>query len=423
MKQQELKNLNNTKPTRAVIWLSFLAVSSLLFWTYEAKIDQLIRGEGRVVPAQKTQSIENLEGGIVAKVLVHEGQKVAKDEVLMELDQTVAKSKKQESAVKIKALKAKLERLNAEAKGVAFKKGKAQPYKEEYALYQANQKLLKQEIKMLKKELFQKQNELSEKLAKKRNLKESVRLTQKEVTMKRELLAKLVGSRNELNLAEQKLSSIKGEFEATSLAIPRLRSVIEGVKSKIKKVQIDFRQKALEQKAKVALELAQLQESNVAKEDKLKRTTIRSPLNGVVQQIFHHTIGGVIKAGEPIMQIVPTDDALIVTAKIRPSDIAFIYLGQKAMVRFSAYDFAIYGSLKGEVINISADTILDEVTKRSYYQVQIRTDKNYLGSQEQKLKIMTGMVATVDIVGQKQRVLEYVLKPILRGKQGVLSGR
>ena len=241
--------------------------------------------------------------------------------------------------------------------------------------------------------------------------------------MKRELLAKLVGSRNELNLAEQKLSSIKGEFEATSLAIPRLRSVIEGVKSKIKKVQIDFRQKALEQKAKVALELAQLQESNVAKEDKLKRTTIRSPLNGVVQQIFHHTIGGVIKAGEPIMQIVPTDDALIVTAKIRPSDIAFIYLGQKAMVRFSAYDFAIYGSLKGEVINISADTILDEVTKRSYYQVQIRTDKNYLGSQEQKLKIMTGMVVTVDIVGQKQRILEYVLKPILRGKQGVLSGR
>jgi adhesin transport system membrane fusion protein len=241
--------------------------------------------------------------------------------------------------------------------------------------------------------------------------------------MKRNLLAQLVGSSNELKLAEQKLSSIRGEFSATTLALPRLISVIEEVKTEIKSIKISFQQKAVETLNEVKAELARLEQLDISKKDRVSRATVRSPVTGIVQRVFHNTIGGVVKAGEAIMEIIPSNDILIVSTKIRPADIAFIHLKQEAVVRFTAYDFAIYGSLKGKVINISADTIVDELDKKSYYQVQIKTNKNYLGVEEQQHKIMTGMVATVDIVGEKRRVLDWVLKPILRAKYNVFSER
>ena len=413
---------SSRRGARVLIWLSFIFVVSLLTWMYQAKIDQLIRGVGRVIPSQKIQTIQNLEGGIVSKILVHEGDKVREKMVLMELDKTSFESKKEENQLKIKELKARILRLNAEAKGKRFKARTSQ-LKQELELYKANQKMLKQEVSILKKRLFQKRNELKELRAKKENLQHSLSLTRQEVQMKRDLLAQLVGSRNELNLAEQKLSSVEGAFSATTLAIPRLISVIEEVKSKIKSVKIVFQKKAVESLNEAKDELARVKQSNISKKDRVTRATVRSPVAGVVQRVFHNTIGGVVKAGEPIMEIVPSNDILIVSTKIRPSDIASIYLNQEAVVRFTAYDFAIYGSLKGKIINISADTIVDEIDKRSYYQVDIKTNKNYLGLKEQQHKIMTGMVATVDIVGEKKRVLDWVLKPILRAKQNVFSQR
>ena len=421
-RQSEIFLISSKRSARVLIWLSFLFVVASLVWMYKAKIDQLIRGEGRVITSQKVQVIQNLEGGIVSKILVHEGDKVHKGMILMELDKTNLESKKEENQLKIEELQAKIARLIAEAKGKRFK-AKSIKLKQELQLYRANQKLMKQEVAILKKRLFQKRNELKELRAKKENLQHSLTLTQEEVDMKRDLLAQLVGSRNELNLAEQKLSSVEGEFSATSLAIPRLISVIEEVKTKIKQVKIVFQKKAVEELTQAKAELARVQQSNISKKDRVVRATVRSPMEGVVQQVFHNTIGGVIKAGEAIMEIVPSNDTLIVNAKIRPSDIAFLYLNQEAIVRFTAYDFAIYGSLRGKIIHISADTIVDEVNKQSYYQVQIKTDKNHLGNDENRHKIMTGMVASVDIVGEKRRVLDYILKPILRAKQNVLSER
>ncbi len=421
---QEALALRTKRGASLLIWLVFLFVLFVLVWMYLSKIDQLIRGEGRVIPSKKIQTIENLEGGIVAKILVDEGDEVQKNSVLMELDKTASKSKSVENRLKIEELSAKIERLEAEAKGEEFNVLVSnEALKEEKKLYLANAKLLKAEVTILKKRLFQKENELKEIKAKKANLKKSLVLIKKEVEMKKKLLAQLVGSRNELNLAEQKLSSIQGEFLAASLAIPRLASVIEEVKSEIKKVKKAFQQHALEQLTKAKAELAQLKESSVIKEDRVSRATIRSPLAGVVQRIFHTTIGGVVKAGEPILEIIPTNDQLIINTQIRPADIASIYLGQEAIVRFTAYDFTIYGALKGEVVHISADTIVDEMDKKSYYQVQVKTYKNYLGDDKTQHKIMTGMVATVDIVGEKQRILDYLLKPILRAKQSVLSSR
>jgi adhesin transport system membrane fusion protein len=421
--RSEAMLLSTNHISRVLIWLSFLFFVALIAWMYTAKIDQLIRGIGRVIPSQKTQTIQNLEGGIVSKILVHEGDRVEQDMVLIELDKTAYKSKKKENQLKIDELKAKIKRLEAESKGKKFFAKRGRRLKQEARLYRANQKVVYQEIAILKKQLFQKRNKLKELKAKKQNLQKSLHLTQKEVDMKRDLLAQLVGSKNELNLAEQKLSSVEGEFEATSLAIPRLVSVIEQVKTEIKQVKITFQKKATEELTVAKDELARVEQSAISKKDRVTRATVRSPVAGIVQRLFHNTIGGVVKAGEPILEIIPINDTLIINTKIRPSDIAFISIHQEAVVRFTAYDFAIYGSLRGEVINISADTIVDNFDKTSYYQVEIKTNRNYLGEKEHKLKIMTGMIATVDIVGEKKRVLDYILKPILRAKQNVLSGR
>jgi len=423
--------LSTTKNSRLLILTSFLFVLTLLLWMYYAKIDQLVRGVGRVIPSQKIQSIQNLEGGIVSKVWVQEGDRVKVGDVLVELDKKNFQSKEQENSLKIYELKAKILRLEAEANSKKFitkkfiiKKGVLEhKLEQEFQLYKANKRVLKEELNILTKQLFQKRNELAEKKAKKENLAKTLTLTKQEVQMKEDLLAKLVGSRNELNLAQQKLSSIEGEYSATKLAIPRLLSVIEEVKNQMKQTKVKFQKKALEELTLAKGELSRVEQLNISKKDRVSRATVRSPVTGTVQKLFFNTVGGVVKAGEEILQIVPSDDILIIESKIRPSDIAFIAQGQEVIVRFTAYDFSVYGSLKGKVTQISADTMIDENDKKSYYQVQIKTEKNYLGEEENKLKIMTGMVTTVDIITSEQRVMDYVLKPILRAGFNVMSER
>ncbi|MCH9740716.1 MAG: HlyD family type I secretion periplasmic adaptor subunit [Epsilonproteobacteria bacterium] len=418
--------MSDTKVSRWIIWLTFLFFVLLLVWMYYAKVDQLIRGVGRVIPSIKTQVVQNLEGGIIAKVLVKEGDLVEVNQTVLELDKTSFESQKEENLLKTYELKAKIERLEAEAKDKKFIVQDGilkEKLLQEFLLYQINKNALNQEISILEKQLFQKQNELRELRAREEHLAENLHLTEEEVKMKKELLAQKVGSQNELNLAQQKLSSIKGEFTATKLSIPRLRSVIEEVQTEIKQHKIAFQQKAVKELNLAKDELARVEQLNISKKDRVTRATVRSPVTGIVQRILHNTIGGVVRAGEPIMEIIPTDDSLVINTKIRPSDIAFIYPNQEAVVRFSAYDFVIYGSLKAKVINISADTIVDEVDRQSYYQVKIKTDKNYLGTEGNRLEIMPGMIATVDIVGAKKTVLDYILKPILRAQQNVLSER
>ena len=418
--------LSTTKSSRLLIWFSFLFFLSLFIWMYFTQIDQLVRGIGRVIPSKKIQTIQNLEGGIVSKVWIKEGDKVQIDDILLELDKKNFESKEQENSLKIYALKAKILRLEAEAKGkkLILKKGVLREnLKQELRLYNVNKNALAQELSILKKQLFQKRNELKEKKAQKEHLEDRLELTKQEVQMKKDLLAQLVGSRNELNLAQQKLSSIEGEQSATQLAIPRLVSVIEEVKTQIKQSKVKFQKKAIEALTIAKNELARLKQMNISKKDRVSRATVRSPVTGVVQRLFFNTIGGVVKAGEEIIEIVPSDEGLVIQTKIRPADIAFIRLGQEVIVRFTAYDFSIYGSLKGEVIHISADTIIDETDRKSYYQIEIKTQKNYLGNKKNSLKIRTGMVATVDIISGKQRVMDYVLKPILRAKFNVLSER
>ena len=240
--------------------------------------------------------------------------------------------------------------------------------------------------------------------------------------MTQPMVAKGVRSKIDFLKLKREANEIISKYDATKKSIPRLKSAIKEVKSTIREATLIFQSEAKVKMNEAIAELRGLRATSTALQDQVSRTVVRSQMNGIVQKLFVHTIGGVIKPGENIMEIVPSDQTLLVEVKIKPSDIAFIYFGQKAIVKFSAYDFAIYGGLDGEVVHISADTIKDE-KDNVFYTVRIKTNQNYLGDENKPLKIIPGMTVSVDIITGQKSVLDYILKPILKTKQYTFTER
>ena len=415
--------------TRAMLWIGAVVIIWLIVWAYNANIDALTRGQGKIIPSHQLQVIQNLEGGIVSEILVEEGESVKKGQILIKIDDTNFISNFLENELRYNELEAKSIRLLAESTGNDFhvsqkiKKKSPELIKHERSLYLSNREQLNNNILIYTRRLAQKRNERTEAEAKLKQLQLNYKLLQKEVEMNKPLVKKGIVSEVEFLQLQRQESSLQGEMEATQLSIPRLISVIEEQKNNIKEVNLKFRNTAKENYNETKAEMERLKRTNIAREDKVKRTYVRSPVDGTINQLLVNTVGGVVRPGMDIVEIVPSQDNLYVEAKIRPADIAFLYPGQKAIVKFSAYDFAIYGSLKGVLTHISADTIVDKIDKKSYYLVRIKTDKNYLGSEKKKLKLIVGMTADVDIITGKKTVLDYILKPILRARENTLSER
>ncbi len=421
--------MQNTISTKILLWIGLFVVIWLVIWAYNAKIDSLTRGEGKVIPSNKVQIIQNLEGGIVSEILVEEGDTVKKGDVLVKIDDTGFLSTYSESILRFNELQAKAIRLFAESTDGEFNvpenlsKSSPELVRHEYSLYKTNKEQLDNNIAIYIGRLEQKENELKEAKSKLMQLIANYELISKEVALNKPLVDKGIVSEVEFLQLQRQQNSIKGEMDSIKLSIPRLLSVINEQKNNIKEVKLNFSNKAKEQYNETKAEMERLRSLNVAREDKVNRTMVRSPVNGTIKQLLINTIGGVVKPGMDIVEIVPTQDNLLIEAKVRPADIAFLYPGQRAIVKFSAYDFAIYGSLEGTLTHISADTIIDNIDKQSYYQVRIKTDKNYLGNDNKKLYVMVGMTVSVDIKTGKKSVLDYILKPILRARENVLSER
>ena len=421
--------MKNSLGTKLMLWISFIVIIWLIVWAYYADIDSLTRGEGKVIPSSQVQVIQNLEGGIVSDIMFTEGDQVKKGDILIKIDDTNFNSLYLESQLKYNELEAKSIRLLAESTGNPFRVSKSvrtkSPHliKHELSLYKTNKAQLENNIAIYKHRLRQKRNELKEAQAKLGQLSHNYDLITQEVNLNRPLVKEGIVSEVEFLQLRRQANNIRGDMKATKLSIPRLISVIEEQKDNIKEVKLKFKNKAKEDYNGVKAEMYRIKQGNVAREDKVKRTFVRSPVDGTIKQLLVNTIGGVVKPGMDIVEIVPSEDKLVVEAKIQPKDIAFLYPGQRAIVKFSAYNFAIYGSLQGKVTNISADTIIDKIDKKNYFMVRIETDKNYLGDGEKKHYVMVGMTASVDIVTGKKTVLEYILKPILRAKENLLSNR
>lgn len=429
-----LKSLNEAvlqkSPVRMsmVLYIIAAVVFSFIVWANFAQVDELTRGMGRVIPSKQIQKIQNLEGGIIDNILVKEGEHVKKGQVLVTIDDTGFGSSYKESQSMENELKAKLTRLRAEADGKPFvpdpaaEKNFPEIFKEEKRLYHIDMDRMKNELDVLYQRLKQKQIELQDVREQIKNLTKSKGLIDKEIKLTEPLFKRGLVSEVEYLQLQQKALDNQDKLSSLKKSVETIKSKVEEARNMIEESKAKNRSDAQEQLNKVVAQLKRISTTQVAIEDRVNRTQVRSPVDGTVNQIMVNTIGGVIKPGMDIMEIVPDDDALLIEAKIKPSDIAFIAPGLKAVVKLTAYDYAIYGGLEGKVVHISADTIVDE-KQNHYYLVRIKTDKNYLGDEKNKKQILVGMTVIVDIVTGKKTVMQYLMKPILRAKYNALRER
>jgi adhesin transport system membrane fusion protein len=384
---------------------------------------------GSVIPSQKVQMIQNLEGGILQEISVEENQIVNKGDILIRIDNALAASQYRDAFTKAAEHEAAILRLNAEIAGKSklvfpetFEGADLQVMRDQQAIFRARNELLQAELNVLRSQHSQKQQEIAEMKSRKAQLEEGIGLAKQQRDIAKPLVDQGVYARVDYLALERDISSLQGDIDALRLAIPRIRQAANEASRRIEQRRAEVKTQALDEMNSRRGELKSLQQIMSAGEDRVTRTDVRSPVRGTIKQINLNTIGGVVRPGESILEIVPLDDTLLIEARIRPADIAFLHPGQKAMIKITAYDFAIFGGLDGTLEAISADTIEDD-DGESFYKVKLRTQKNAIAYRGEELPIMPGMTASIDILTGKKSVLAYLLKPILRAKQNALRER
>jgi len=414
--------------TFLIVKFALLFIILAIVWAAYSELDEITVGEGKVIPSSQIQVIQNLEGGIVSGILVKVGDVVQKGQIVLQLDQTRFASSAGESKAKNDALLAKVARLTAEATGqpfsapAALERSNPTVLREERQLYDSRQREINATLAVLSQQAGQRSQELVEKRARLVQLQESVNLIERELKMSKPLAAQGVISEVEILRLERQVSDIRGEMDATRLSIPRLDAQLAEARSKSEGAVAKFRSDAASELALARAEIAGIAASNIAVEDRLARTAVRSSLTGIVNRLNITTVGGVIQPGMDLMEIVPMDDTLIIEARVRPSDVGFLHPGQTAMVKISAYDFSIYGGLEAVVENITADSITNDKGE-SFYLVRVRTENSKLGTDANPLPIIPGMLASVNIRTGQKSILSYLLKPVTKAKSEALRER
>lgn len=373
--------------SRYVIYLFLLLLAFALGWAYYAKIDEVTVATGHVIPTAEIKVIQSLEGGIIEKIYVQEGDHVQKGQPLLQIDKTRFTAEYNQFYVKYVALTIAHYRLMAEANGKStlhiptnLEKLYPNVVRRERELFNTNQRLLRKKLEALENNL---------------------RLEQREYTI---------------------IESVVKERLVSELEVIRMKKSISKLKGDIENTKNEFRQKSTAQLTDNQNTLDALKERLITLKDRMVRTTIRSPINGHVSNLIVSTVGGVVKPSMKMMEIVPQSSELLIEARVRPADIAFLKTGQKAVVKFSAYDFSIYGGLHAIVTHISPTTLTDKENK-TYYKIKLKTKNSFVSKHQKSLKIIPGMTVTVDIITGKKSVLDYLLKPLLKAKQSALRER
>lgn len=405
-----------------------LLLASLLVWTHFAILDEVTRGMGQVIPSQRVQVIQNLEGGIMEDILVRENQIVEKGDILIRISNEMAQSTLKDTASQALEHQAAIARLQAEASGAEPEfseelQAKApNAVRDQMNIHQARKDQLNQELAVLRSQHSQRLQEVQEMTIRRNQAATDLKLAQEQMSIAKPLMQKNVYPRVEYLSLERTVSSLRGDVQSLGVAIPRVQQAAQEIKQREAQRLAEFRAMALQEMNQHQVELNSKLHLLAAGQDRVTRTDVRSPVRGTVKQIVLNTVGGVVKPGEPIMEIVPLDDTLLIEANITPADIAFLHPGQKAMIKITAYDFSIFGGLEGVVEQISADTIENQKGE-SFYKVKLRTQASALIYRGEKLPIIPGMTASVDILTGKKSVLDYLLKPILKAKENALRER
>lgn len=391
-----------------------------IVWANFATLEEVTKGEGKIIPSSETQVIQSLEGGIVDEILVKEGQRVKVGQILVKLRDVAAVSDLGENQAKYYGLMATVARLQAEANGEAVPKFSddvmkkvPQSVQDEMNTFRANQLQVQSEISVYQSQLSQKEGEVRETGSRISDLQRVISLAREKKSAIEPLVAR--GSAPKLELLDLDSDIAQKETEINSLqsSLPRARAAVGEINARIRDVTSRARADAQVKLSQTMIEVNALKQATGALEDRKTRAEVRSPVEGIVKDMKVTTVGGVVKPGDAFIDIVPVDDQLLVEARIRPGDIAFLSPGQDAMVKVSAYDFSIYGGLKAELVDISADTIANEKGE-SFYRVRLRTKETALKRKGEILPIIPGMVTTVDILTGHKTVMEYLMKPFVK---------
>jgi len=410
----------------------FLAIVSffvvMLVWADFAVLDEVTVGQGKVIPSSQLQVVQNLEGGIVKEILITEGQIVEKGEVLIRIDDTGFASSMGENQARQDALAASIARLTAESldKPLTFDAGLVErspdQVRSEQDLYRLRKHELETQLEVLQQQVNQRRQELAELKSRLGQVSRSYELAAEELRLTRPLIQEGAISKVEVLRLEREVNDLKGDLDSTTLAKPRAESALDEARRRITERKAAFRAEAQKELNDRKASLAIVSETMSAARDRVNRTDVRSPVRGTVKQLKVATIGGVVRPGMDLVEIVPLDDSLVVEAQIRPTDIAFLRPGQQTMIKITAYDFSIYGGLKGSLKRISADTITNEQGE-SYYQIEVEASQSFLGTDHKPLPIIPGMTASVDILTGQKTVLDYLLKPVLKVRDRAMRER
>ena len=409
------------KGGRAILWVVLALLVLFIVWAYYSEIEQVTRGVGKVVPSTQIQVIQNLEGGILSEIMIDVGQLVKKDQLLLRIDETRFSSSFKQNRVKYLASKSKAARLEAESNGSNFEvpqeviNEKPQIGVREKELFESRRREFNSSMQRIREQISQRKHEYRELTSKLEELTRTFALLNKELELTRPLVAQGAVSEVEVLHLERQASMMQGEIATIKQSIPKSDSKLQEAQLELRENQLAFFNKAKSELNDVLAELEDVSASAIAIEDRLRRTNVQSPVTGTINRLLVNTVGGVIQPGMDLVEIVPLEDTLVIETNIKPADIAFLRPDQDAKVKFTAYDFTIYGGLEAKLEHISADSITDD-KGNSFYLVRLRTSKNYLGPETNPLPIIPGMVASVDILTGKKTILSYLLKPVLRAK-------
>ena len=409
---------------RGLLYAIVISFGVLLIWAALAPLDEIARGDGKVIPSQKLQTLQSLDGGLVSDILVREGQIVEAGDVLVRVDPTRFIASFSESRAQFLSLSAEVARLEALISGnapVFSTEVQEQPdlLQQEQRLYESSLAELTEQQELYANQIRQRQQEFNEASAAVEQHRNTLELTERELSVTRPLLASGAVSDIDILRLERDIVRIQGELNRATATRARSESAIAEARNKQREVRLTLLNRWQAQLADSSGKLQALTQAEQGLADKVAQADIRSPVRGTVQRLHINTVGGVLTPGREVVDIVPLDDKLVVEARIHPKDIAFIKQGQRATIRFSAYDFSVYGGIIASVSHISADTITDE-KDNTYYLVRLITEHSTL---RQELLIIPGMTAQVDIITGKRTVLSYLLKPLLRASATALTER
>ncbi|OOF14683.1 MULTISPECIES: HlyD family type I secretion periplasmic adaptor subunit [unclassified Salinivibrio] len=436
--------LNAPKSARILLWTIALFLIAAAIWASQAQLDKVTVGQGKVIPSSQLQVVQNLEGGLVKELLVKEGDTVARGQRLILIDDTLFRSDFREREQELNGLRADEIRIRALLESVQINDTAAleewrdsiilnrQPLQvpsdlaaarpglvnQAQASYQEQLSNIQNQLYVTAQKIRQKEQELIELESRIDNLEQSLEFAQEELNITRPLAEEGVVPQIDLIKLQRQLNDTQRELSSAQLSLPSVVSSMREAVFQRLDVALTFRTEQQETLNQVEQQIASMTEGKVSLQDRVARTVVTSPVDGTVKKLHVNTVGGVIQPGMDIIEIVPSEDNLLIEAKIAPQDIAFLRPGLEAVVKFSAYDFTVYGGLNGQLETISADTIQDE-EGNSFYLVKVRTEKNNIGDAE-TLPIIPGMTASVDIITGKRSVLDYLINPIVRAQNTAL---